>query len=263
MDDLSFTCPVPITRVYIEYEGYEQLTDPDAFSISSDGLTVTVFAKYLNQLKPDAFYTITADVTENIAQATFSIADCPLLVPGTALATGSEEPLRFTAPQDGYYTFSYENGSTNGELQILDPGTDSWQTNPSVLGRRFVKDETIYLRPVYDQAAEGLLSVLVQQVTAPAHGKIEFPAELMLLQDEACRGLMIDDVVFGDKIQTIGSKAFADCPNLRRVEIPVANVNIEDDAFAGSSNVILYAPTGGSVEQYAENYHIMFEAMLA
>ncbi|MBQ6480995.1 MAG: leucine-rich repeat protein [Anaerolineaceae bacterium] len=74
--------------------------------------------------------------------------------------------------------------------------------------------------------------------------------------------LLINEAVFGKDIQYIGSKAFAECPNLRRVEIPVADVDIEDDAFENSNNVILYAPIGGSVEQYAVEHSIFLEAMI-
>ena len=557
-DGLSFLFPDTIDTVFI---GGQQLTGPDDFSLSADGKTVTLSATFLDQLRPGNSYTVTVyNAAGDAGRAAFHIADCPLLVPGTPLAAGTGEPLRFVAPQDGYFNFGYENGSTKYELQLYDRQTGSWRNDPSTQGRRFSKDETVYLRPQYNEAAEGRLRVLAWQVTAPAQDSVEagpayrvtnsgmtldftlnvtentadsgyavgllvswsgpdfgagpntsrysynrayaarnnetltltlggfvpgqsfyyrailidmqngsilaqgssihhvqfdddltgfeplalntpcsmtgrgqvcfyfeapadgmyaveaggvssmnvkdnrgyqvlgsfdqsgwlfgtpvkagerlyittaqntgqsgsvgvyegllklpevtvgtqsveekdvgrfiplrftapetgdysfttnssaymrvideigntlyfrgiywrmpllqgqvvwidrmerapgvtltivhetiplrqlvFPSELTQLDDEACRGLPIDDVVLGDRIQTIGSKAFADCPHLKRVEIPIADVVIAEDAFDNSSSVILYAPIGGSVEQYAAEHHIMLEAML-
>ena len=551
--DLSFACTEAVWDVYV---GNIQLTDPMHYSVSSDGTTVTLRAGYLNHLNPGNTYALKVFTANGYwAQTPFQIAFCQELIPGTPVAADREEVLHFTAPQDGYFNFGYENGNATYELQILDWQTGMWRNEPSTQGRKFVKDEAIYLRPQYDQIKEGKLNVLARQVTPPAQDSIEvgaaynitnssmtldfilnvtdktadngyaygllvswtsddfgpgantsryaykrayaarnhetvtltigeyvpeqsfyykailidmqnggilaegstthfvqfesdfngfnqltlntpydmtnlgqarfyfeaavdgiyaveaegvnsisikdnegypvagangqsgylfgtpvkageriyittaqntdqsgsvavytgqqklpeatigtqtmlsrvplyfkapddgeysfttnssvymhlmdetgstvyqrgiyyrtalakgqvlwisgidrvpgvtltivqesiplrkmvFPAGLTHLQEEACSGLLIDEAVFGEDIQYIGSKAFADCPNLRRVEIPVADVDIEDDAFKNSNNVILYAPIGGSVEQYAVEHSIFLEAMI-
>lgn len=555
MQSLVFDSSEPIDTVYVSNQ---QLTDPDFFSLSPDGKTVTLLARFLNQLSPST-YTIQVDNAAGVrASATFRIEDCPLLVPGVPMAADSKQPLRFIAPNDGYYNFYFLNAdNTRYEFQYLDAQKGTWRNTPSMRGRKYVKNEVIYLRPMYNQTMEGKLDVLVREITPPTQNSIEvgaaynvtnssmtldytlnvtentadngysiglmvswedspnfgpgantsrysyqgayavrnnetwtltigsfvpeqsfyykaillqngnilaqgstihsvqfnsdltgfeqltlntpytmtnlgeahfyfeaptdgvyaveadgissinvkdnggypvigtsgqsdflcgtpikageriyigsaqntgqsgsvavyegqkklpevtvgtqslprpdgsripmyfiaptdgeysfttdssaymrimdetgnnlyfrgiyyrtsllkdqviwiggmessydtltivhetiplrklvFPAELTDLQDEACRAQLIDDVVFGDKIQSIGSKAFADCLNLRRVEIPVADVDIADDAFENSPGVILYAPIGGSVEQYAAKHRIMLEAML-
>ena len=558
MGSLIFDSSEPIDTVYVDNQ---QLTDPDSFSLSTDAKTVTLLARFLNQLSPDNSYTIHVyNAAGERASATFTIEDCPLLVPDVSMAANSEQPLKFVAPNNGYYNFYFINGNSSYEFQFFDMQSGTWRNDPHMRGRKYVTGETIFLRPMYNQALGGTLDVVVREVTPPAEDSIEvgaaynvtnssmtldytlnvtentanngyavgllvswsspafgagantsrysyqrayavrnnetltltigdfvpeqsfyykailtdmqnggilaegstvqsvqfnsslngfqqlnlnttypvsnqgqarfyfeapvdgvyavtangvnsinvkdnggypvrgstvqsgflcgtpvkageriyittaqntgqsgsvavyegrqklpavtvgtqyvdeqhtgirtiplhftapadgeysfttnsmaymhvmdeagsylynrgiyfrtplsqgqvvwisgmerapgdtltivqepiplrklvFPADLTHLQDEACQGQLIDDVVFGDKIQSIGSRAFADCPNLRRVEIPVADVYIANDAFENSSNVILYAPIGGSVEQYAVNHGIMLEAM--
>ena len=68
--------------------------------------------------------------------------------------------------------------------------------------------------------------------------------DLAELQTEACRGLSIEEAVFGTGIQIIGSRAFAECYDLQKVVIPAADVNIAEDAFLGCSCVTLTAPAG-------------------
>lgn len=559
MQSLVFDSSDAIDTVYV---GSQQLIDPDFFSLSTDAKTVTLLARFLNRLNPSTYTIHVYNAAGERASATFTIEDCPLLVPDVSMAADSEQPLKFVAPGNGYYRFDYENNSPNYSFQYFDSQTNSWERDQSLPSRKYTMGESIYVRPMYDQAATGKLNVLVRKITPPAADSIEvsapysvtnssmtldftlnvteataaggyhlgllwgpepthlisrnefdvsytvmngdirtssrwgytpgqcfyykailtdmmgnilaqgsqiqsvqfnsslygfqqlvlntpcsftvnppyntsnpdetyfyfeapvdgvyavetngsnaanikdnggypitgamrqsnylfgapvkageriyvtasqtngqpcsicvyeglqklpaatlgtqsvesafeaprripmhftapadgeysfttnsmaymhvmdeggsylynrgiyfrtplsqgqvvwisgmerapgdtltivqepiplrklvFPAELTHLQDEACQGQLTDDVVFGNKIQSIGSRAFADCPNLRRVEIPVADVYIANDAFENSSNVILYAPIGGSVEQYAVNHGIMLEAM--
>ena len=86
--------------------------------------------------------------------------------------------------------------------------------------------------------------------------------DLAELQTEACRGLSIEEAVFGTGIQLIGSRAFAECYDLQKVVIPAADVNIAEDAFLGCSCVTLTAPAGGSVEAYAQrHFNVIFQAL--
>ncbi len=184
-----------------------------------------------------------------------------LKLPGVKVGTQGVEnigwrvPMHFTAPEDGEYSFS----SNSSEYMFIMDEAGSYLYNRGEYFRTALsKGQVLWIGGM--ERAPGV-SLTVVHEAIPLR-KLVFPEELSHLEDEACRGLPVDDVVFGDKIQSIGSKAFADCPNLRRVEIPVADVIIEDDAFDNSSNIILYAPIGGSVEQYATERAIAFEAML-
>ena len=167
---------------------------------------------------------------------------------------GRRIPLHFTAPADGEYTFTT---NSMAYMSVMDEaGSDLY--HGGIYYRTPLRQGQIVWIDGMERAPGDTLTIV--QEALPLR-KLAFPAELTHLEDEACRGLLIDEVVFGENIQSIGSLAFADCPNLRRVVIPAADVTIADDAFE-NSDVILYAPIGGSVEQYAVKHHIFLEAMM-
>lgn len=164
-------------------------------------------------------------------------------------------PMYFVAPVDGEYSFTTNSASY---MSIMDEAGNLLYGRGIYYRTSLLKDQVLWIGRM-ERVPGNTLTIAHEAIPLR---KLTFPAELTHLDDEACIGLNIDDVVFGDKIQSIGNKAFADCPNLRRVEIPVADVDIADNAFDNSPNVILYAPIGGSVEQYAAKHRIMLEAML-
>ena len=67
----------------------------------------------------------------------------------------------------------------------------------------------------------------------------DLPADLNTIEAEAFAGAAFEAVVIPEGCKTIGSRAFADCPNLVYVRIPAGVTNIAADAFEGCSQVIL------------------------
>lgn len=167
---------------------------------------------------------------------------------------GRKIPLHFTAPADGEYTFTT---NSMAYMSVMDEAGNILYRRGVYYRTPLRQGQVVWIGGM--ERAPGDTLTIVQE--ALPLRKLAFPAELTHLEDEACRGLLIDEVVFGENIQTIGSKAFADCPNLKRVEIPAADVEIAEDAFE-NSDVILYTPIGGSVEQYAVSHGIFLEAMM-
>ena len=87
------------------------------------------------------------------------------------------------------------------------------------------------------------------------------PAALTTIEAEAFQNSVTTWVVLPDTIESIGRLAFADCGKLSRVDIPVASVEIDPEAFANSPRVTIFAPAGGTVQSFAEEHGIRFVAV--
>ena len=88
----------------------------------------------------------------------------------------------------------------------------------------------------------------------PATGEfsiLTMPQELIQIEDEAFEGGTFTHVYLGSKVQSIGSKAFANCPNLMYIEIPTGTELIADDAFLNSLNVTIGCTANSPAFQYA------------
>ena len=68
---------------------------------------------------------------------------------------------------------------------------------------------------------------------------LEFPESLLVIEDEAFAGGTFEAAIIPDGCISIGSRAFADCPNLVFVHIPKTVKAIAGDAFDGCGDVII------------------------
>ncbi len=84
------------------------------------------------------------------------------------------------------------------------------------------------------------------------------PASTRTIEEEAFAGTAAQEIQLPSTIESIGSRAFADADSLELVVIPVASLEIDPTAFAGSDNVIITAPADGSVQTFAAQYQIPF-----
>ena len=66
--------------------------------------------------------------------------------------------------------------------------------------------------------------------------KLDLPANLTAIEDEAFAGAMMNAVIVPDSCTTIGSRAFANCSELVFVSVPKGTV-IAADAFEGCGSV--------------------------
>jgi len=84
------------------------------------------------------------------------------------------------------------------------------------------------------------------------HSKTLFmPAALKEVQAEAFMGSAMQQITIPDGVTSIGSKAFAECPELIMAVIPDSVEEIADDAFEGSDQVLLLC---GSEDSYAAQW---------
>ena len=86
------------------------------------------------------------------------------------------------------------------------------------------------------------------------------PAGLTEIRDEAYLNTAVEIVRLPESCTKIGARAFANCTQLRHIEIPAMNIEIADDAFANSPNVVIHAPAGSAAQTYARAHGITFLA---
>ena len=79
------------------------------------------------------------------------------------------------------------------------------------------------------------------------------PGSLSEIGEEAFRGCSFTAVRIASAAR-IGSLAFADCVNLRQIEIPASVTEIADDAFEGCGDVVVLCPEGSAADQFASSH---------
>ena len=89
------------------------------------------------------------------------------------------------------------------------------------------------------------------------------PAKLKTIEKEAFSGGAFTYVKLPDNAVSIGSRAFANCPNLAYVYIPQAIKTISADAFSGLSRLTILGTEGSYAETYAQQNGITFMPVLA
>ncbi len=84
---------------------------------------------------------------------------------------------------------------------------------------------------------------------------INIPQLVPAIPARAFEGVAGEEVVVPDGCQSIGSRAFAACPNLALITIPASVSTIADDAFADSPDVFIVSPSA-TVRQWATSHGI-------
>ena len=84
--------------------------------------------------------------------------------------------------------------------------------------------------------------------------ELRLPASLREIRDEAFTGAPAERVVIGKKCVRIGSRAFADCRNLKVIVIPESVKDIAEDAFKNIGQLIIVAPEGSAAEVFADEH---------
>ena len=87
------------------------------------------------------------------------------------------------------------------------------------------------------------------------------PAAVATIGEEAFTGGAFSFVKLSDKTASIGSRAFADCPNLTYIYIPAATKKIAANAFAGVDGLTILGASGSYAETYATKHGYTFIAV--
>lgn len=84
------------------------------------------------------------------------------------------------------------------------------------------------------------------------------PSSLTTIEAEAFSGGAFTHVKLPEGVTAIGTRAFADCPNLRYIYIPEATTGIARDAFSGVSGLTILGTSGSYAEFFAQRYGYTF-----
>lgn len=153
--------------------------------------------------------------------------------------------------------------NTSGSWQWLD-GTNvqysQWGYNePSGtgtgLGAAASFDGSWYAHDDYlDIRIQGFIT---EQFTGIGLPQVKLPASTFYVDDEAFVGnSTIQAVVAPDGLQVIGTRAFADCANLKCITLPDSVSYIAEDAFENTPDVVIFASVGSYAWQWAEKQGI-------
>ena len=93
------------------------------------------------------------------------------------------------------------------------------------------------------------------------NASVILPENLTEIEDEAFIGTAISYVRLPEGITRIGSRAFADCPNLHRIYIPESCTSIAADVFTPGIDLTIYGQDGSYAEFYAGRHGFDFVAM--
>lgn len=98
---------------------------------------------------------------------------------------------------------------------------------------------------------------ITEQFTGIGLPQVKLPASTFYVDDEAFVGnSTIQSVVAPDGLQVIGTRAFADCANLKCITLPDSVSYIAEDAFENTPDVVIFASVGSYAWQWAEKQDI-------
>ncbi|MBQ9306780.1 MAG: leucine-rich repeat protein [Clostridia bacterium] len=89
------------------------------------------------------------------------------------------------------------------------------------------------------------------EISAPEEYSLQAPAMLSVIDEEAFSGSAFTHIYLGDKVTSIGKRAFSDCVSLVYIYIPASVSEIAEDAFEGSSQVKIGCTEGSSTQAFA------------
>ena len=114
--------------------------------------------------------------------------------------------------------------------------------------------------PTPEPTAEPTAEPTMAPVPTPGNFGIIIPDDVTKIEDEAFMGVDAEQIVIPDGCVKIGSRAFADCRNLKVIVIPETTVSIAFDALEGCPDVVIYGVVGSRAEVYARVVGIPFIA---
>lgn len=79
---------------------------------------------------------------------------------------------------------------------------------------------------------------------------------------EAFIDCTVEKIIVKNNVKTMGSRVFKNCKNLTEIIFENGDTGLDNDCFVGChENLVIKAPAGGYVEEYARKYRIKFEAV--
>lgn len=97
---------------------------------------------------------------------------------------------------------------------------------------------------------------------APRTFDVVIPNNVNGIDSEAFAGCAIKEIIIPKSVTRMGSRVFMNCMELQSATFENANTVLDNDCFTGVHNdLVIKAPSGGTVEEYARKYNIEFETI--
>lgn len=223
-------------------------------SISRNGITYTLYGGYNSWSSAQEMCTYMSDDSVQMVRMRLAI------VHNDAEQAIIEQLLNATSTIDKAWIGA---SNTSGAWKWLD-GTNvqysQWGYNePSGtgtgLGAAASFDGSWYAHDDYlDIHIQGFIT---EQFTGIGLPQVKLPTSTFYVDDEAFVGnSTIQAVVAPDGLQVIGTRAFADCANLKCITLPGSVSHIAEDAFENTPDVVIFASVGSYAWQWAEKQGI-------
>lgn len=216
---------------YTFYGGYNSWSG--ASSWFSDGIDFndgTAVRKHLAIVHNDA----EQKIIEQLLNATSTVDKAWI---GASKTSGSWKWLDGTNVQYSQWGYNEPSG-TGTELGVAASFDGSWYAHDDAL----------------DIHIQGFIT---EQFTGIGLPQVKLPASTFYVDDEAFVGnSTIQAVVAPDGLQVIGTRAFADCANLKCITLPDSVSHIAEDAFENTPDVVIFASAGSYAWQWAEKQGI-------
>ena len=102
----------------------------------------------------------------------------------------------------------------------------------------------------------GTTGEITLQIQGEELKTLVLPSFLRTIEDESFRGdILIQRIVLDEQIEQIGAHAFADCSELREVEIQNGDCDVDETAFVNcSTRIVFYCPVGSHLEEILQSY---------
>ena len=215
---------------YTLYGGYNSWSSAQEMCANMGGDGGTAVRKRLAIVHNDAEQAI----IEQLLNATSTVDKAWI---GASNTSGSWKWLDGTNVQYSQWGYNEPSG-TGTELGVAASFDGSWYAHDDAL----------------DIHIQGFIT---EQFTGIGLPQVKLPASTFYVDDEAFVGnSTIQAVVAPDGLQVIGTRAFADCANLKCITLPDSVSYIAEDAFENTPDVVIFASVGSYAWQWAEEQGI-------
>ena len=215
---------------YTLYGGYNSWSGAQEMCANMGGDGGTAVRKRLAIVHNDAEQAI----IEQLLNATSTIDKAWI---GASNTSGSWQWVDGTNVQYSQWGYNEPSG-TGTELGVAASFDGSWYAHDDYL----------------DIRVQGFIT---EQFTGIGLPQVKLPTSTFYVDDEAFVGnSAIQSVVAPDGLQVIGTRAFADCANLKCITLPDSVSHIAEDAFENTPDVVIFASVGSYAWQWAEKQGI-------
>lgn len=215
---------------YTLYGGYNSWSSAQEMCANMGGDGGTAVRKHLAIVHNDA----EQKIIEQLLNATSTVDKAWI---GASNTSGSWRWVDGTNVQYSQWGYNEPSG-TGTELGVAASFDGSWYAHDDYL----------------DIRVQGFIT---EQFTGIGLPQVKLPASTFYVDDEAFVGnSTIQSVVAPDGLQVIGTRAFADCANLKCITLPDSVSHIAEDAFENTPDVVIFASVGSYAWQWAEKQGI-------